>query len=124
VITYARDDDRRLIRVTLAGSVTLPELLAIVERQAFEGTWTYGLLYDYREVADPPTLDDIEAVLAQVRQLASAHGSRGPVAVVSHSADTIGVALMYGHRAGDDLKIEVFWDTADAERWLDQHTRA
>ncbi|PWT82158.1 MAG: hypothetical protein C5B57_09140 [Blastocatellia bacterium] len=123
MITYARDDEQRRIRVILAGSVTLPDLLAVVDRQASEGTWTYGLLYDLREIADPLSWSDTEALLAQVRRLTSAHGSRGPVAVVSRSAATVGTTLMYAHRAGDDLNIEVFWDPLDAERWLDRYMR-
>jgi hypothetical protein len=41
---------------------------------------------------------------------------------IRRSADAVGTALMYAHRSGDDLTIEVFWDTEDAERWLDLHT--
>jgi hypothetical protein len=122
MVTYARDDERRRIRVAVADSVTLPELIAIVDRQASEGTWTYGILYDVRSLADPPSLDDMQAMLAHVRQLANEHGPRGPVAIAARSADTVGTALMYAHRAGNDLRLEVFWDTEDAERWLDQHT--
>jgi hypothetical protein len=122
MVTYARDDERRRIRVSLSGYVTLPELIAIVDRQASEGTWMYGILYDTQSMDEPPPLDDMQAVLAHVRQLADEHGPRGPVAIVARSADTVASALMYAHRAGDDLKLEVFWDTEDAELWLDQQT--
>jgi hypothetical protein len=123
MIAYACDDERRRVRVTITGFVTLPELIAIVDRQAAEGTWTYGILYDLQSLAEPPSLDDTQALLAHVRQLASEHGRRGPVAFVARSADAVGTALMYAHRAGNDLQLETFWDTEDAERWLDLHTR-
>src|SRR5262245_20249520 len=120
MITYIRDDDRRRIRVTIADSATLAELIAVVDRQASEGTWQYGMLYDVRALGDPSTAADRETVLNHVRRLITVHGPRGPVAVVARSSATIGTAQMYSHRAGEDLMLQVFWDLDEAERWLEQ----
>jgi hypothetical protein len=123
MVNYTRDDEHRRVRATFVGSVSLPELIAIVDRQLSEGAWTYGMLYDVRSMADAPSSDDSRALLAHVRQLVSEHGPRRPVAVVARSSAMVGTAQMYAYRAGDDLSFEVFWDTEDAERWLDQQMR-
>ena len=38
-ITYERDDRRRRIIVTTIGIVGLDDLMAVMDRQASEGTW-------------------------------------------------------------------------------------
>ena len=45
-IHYERDDEGQRIRVMMTGHVTTEDVLGIVDRQAREGTWSYGLLYD------------------------------------------------------------------------------
>jgi hypothetical protein len=42
-IGYARDDARRRILLTATGTVTHAEVIAAIDRQLHEGTWTYGV---------------------------------------------------------------------------------
>ena len=45
-VTYDRDDAQRRIIIKLAGAFELPATLALVDRLAADGAWSYGLLYD------------------------------------------------------------------------------
>jgi hypothetical protein len=58
-LEYNRDDGRRRITVISTGVVTLPDALAVIERQAADGAWSYGVLYDTRGSADAPTPADV-----------------------------------------------------------------
>src|SRR5204862_1798874 len=73
-ITYERDDQRRRIIVTTIGIVGLDDLLAVVDRQAAEGTWQYGVLYDSRRVASVASQTDVRAGLKHVETLSRVHG--------------------------------------------------
>src|SRR5260221_14670084 len=120
-ITYARDDQRRRIVVTTIGIVGLDDLLAVVDRQASEGTWQYGMLYDSRRVASVASQTDVRAGLKHVEALTRGHGRRGPVAFVTTMPAAFGMVRMYSTLAGQiQQAVEAFRDIGDAERWLDE----
>ncbi len=81
-ITYERDDARGRITVTLAGAVSVEDLLAIVDRQAAGQTWHYSLCYDARRITKDAasTVDEVRRVLRHVVETSVIHGARGPVA--------------------------------------------
>ena len=70
-IRYERDDRRRRINILSAGQVTTAQVLATLDRQAAEGAWSYGVLYDARASASMPTGDDLRAALLRVGELTS-----------------------------------------------------
>ena len=122
---YVRDDRRRRIRVTVLATMTRKDWLAIIDRQASEGTWSYGLLYDFRQMMEPVSREDTEAAAARVRQHALSKGPRGPLAVVAERPDVLSRSEGYGFlhkRSG--IRLEVFWGIEEAERWLDAHLRS
>jgi hypothetical protein len=122
-ITYERDDERRRIVVTTIGDVSLDDLMAVVERQASEGTWHYGVLYDSRLVSSVATQAEVRAGLKRVHTLSRTHGRRGPVAFVTAMPAAFGMVRMYSTLAGQlEQMVEVFRDIGDAERWLGAHT--
>jgi hypothetical protein len=122
-ITYARDDEHRRIVVTTIGIVGLDDLLAVVDRQANEGTWSYGVLYDSRRVSSVASQTDVRAGLEHVEVLSRMHGPRGPVAFVTTMPAAFGMVRMYSTLAGQvQQTVEVFRDIGDAERWLAIHT--
>jgi hypothetical protein len=45
-IEYQRDDVKRRINVTATEPVTSEDLIELTNRQAAEGAWAYGMLYD------------------------------------------------------------------------------
>ena len=103
-----------------APSMALKDWLAIIDCQASEGTWSYGLLYDFCRLMEPVSSEDTEAAAVRVRQHALSKGPRGPLAVVAERPDVLsrseGYAFMH-KRSG--IRLEVFWDFDEAERWLD-----
>ena len=114
---YARDDARRRIRITASRALHAPDLIAIIDRQAHEGTWAYGTLYDLRDVVDPTPRDDAIAVAEHVERMVGEYGRRGPVALVTRSSVVIGSGYAYT-RDSAGRAVEVFWDVDEAESWL------
>jgi hypothetical protein len=122
-ITYERDDKLRRIVVTTIGIVGLDDMLAVVDRQANEDTWQYGILYDSRRVASVASQTDVRAGLKHVEMLSRTHGRRGPVAFVTTLPAAYGMVRMYSTLAGQvQQAVEVFRDIGDAERWLANQT--
>ena len=121
-ITYERDDVRQRIIVTTIGIVGLDDMLAVMDRQAAEGTWQYGILYDSRRVASVGSQTDVRAGLKHVETISKTHGRRGPVAFVTTMPAAYGMVRMYSTLAGQiQQAVEVFRDIGDAERWLASH---
>jgi hypothetical protein len=122
-ITYERDDKLRRIVVTTIGIVGLDDMLAVVDRQATEGTWQYGILYDSRRVASVASQTDLRAGLRHVELLSRTYGRRGPVAFVTTLPAAYGMVRMYSTLAGQiQQAVEVFRDIGDAESWLASQT--
>ena len=95
----------------------------MVDRQANEGTWNYGMLYDSRRVSTVASQTDVRAGLKHVEVLSRTHGPRGPVAFVTTMPAAFGMVRMYSTLAGQvQQTVEVFRDIGDAERWLATHT--
>ena len=118
-ITYERDDARRRIVVTTIGEVGLEEMLGVVDRQASEGTWHYGMLYDSRRISSVASQADVRIGLKHVDTMSRALGRRGPVAFVTTMPAAYGMVRMYSTLAGQlHQAVEVFRDIGDAERWL------
>jgi hypothetical protein len=45
-IAYQRDDQRRLITVTVTEPCSVDDILSVIDRQSGEDTWEYTVLYD------------------------------------------------------------------------------
>src|ERR1700730_7017724 len=121
-ITYERDDARQRIDVMLAGAVSVEELLSIVDRQAAEQTWHYGLCYDARRITKDAasTVDAVRRGLRHVAEMNVRHGTRGPVAIVTDNPADYAIVRMYSTLGAEQhMTVEVFRDPSDATRWLD-----
>ena len=119
-VDYTKDDARRRIRIVGRDPISVADLIAHLDRQAADGAWGYSLLYDARGLATPPAPADLPQVVVHVQEISARHGARGPVAIVTRETATVAVGQIYsmlGERAG--FRAEVFWDMAEAERWLD-----
>jgi hypothetical protein len=123
LVIYARDDAARRITVTTSGPLTLADVLANIDRQILEGTWTYAMLYDTGDSGLLPIVEDIDRVVAVVRSAAKRLGRRGPVAVVSRSETAIAVAREYSVVEHDVGAVGFFRHLDEAERWLDGQMR-
>jgi hypothetical protein len=115
-VTYERLDANRRIVVTVTGPLHAADILSVVDRQADEGIWDYGCLYDERRMTICPSTADVAPIARYIQQLVTVHGPRGPVAVV---ADRIGSVEAYARLSKHiGLQFEVFDDIGDAEQWL------
>ena len=118
---YERDDTRERILILTTGHVTTEDVLGAVERQADEGTWSYSVLYDVRAGKNIPTPEDLRRVVMRIGMLTARHGPRGPVAMVTKSAQMSRMARAYSNLAElTALHVEVFTRVEDAEEWLDR----
>jgi len=118
---YLRDDAHRRITVTAHQSLTVEEYAGVVDRQAADGTWRFGLLWDLRAAVAPLPVGDADLVAAHVYRNLIRHGTRGPVAVVSDSSPILMSLMAYASktvRAG--LQIRAFSGLVEAEEWLAQ----
>jgi hypothetical protein len=118
-IHYERDDLRRRILALSRGHVTFDESIAIIDRQAAEGAWSYAMLYDTRASAAVPTADEIHRVVQHVGELTTKYGPRGPVAMVMLNPELLKMGQRYarlGHLTA--LAVGLFLTIEDAERWL------
>jgi hypothetical protein len=118
---YVRDDVRRRIRITAKAALQARDFAAVMTRQAAEGTWAFGVLYDMRAIDGATTRTDAQATADLAKRFIAEHGRRGRVAVVSRGARMVGIAQAYaddGAKSG--LEVQVFWDLADAESWLSE----
>jgi hypothetical protein len=91
----------------------------VVDRQAAEGTWSYGMLYDERGMTTVPTEAEMRSLAEHAANLVAVHGERGPVAVVTHRMATHAMVRLYSTLSGlRGVRVEVFRNVGDADRWL------
>ena len=119
-IQYVRDDAHKRIIVTTGGEIGLDDIVGIVDRQAKDRTWSYAMLYDARAAAGTPTIDEMRRLVLHIGRLTTAHGPRGPVALVANgplleAAERVYASL--GTLTG--LNVRVFTTLVEAERWLE-----
>ncbi len=117
---YTRDDARQRIRIRLRQAPDAADYIAIVDRQIADGTWHFDIVYDVRaQLTGLSSKEDIQTAREYVERQVAALGPRGAVAVVSPHTEIVAAAQIYAYRARG-IQVEVFWDMADAERWLDE----
>jgi hypothetical protein len=114
--------DRVRGRVTVVGHdpFTLADALALIDRQADDGAWSFATLHDARAVTSVPTVADAQTLLEHIVEVSRVHGVRGPVAFVTTQRALFGVLRLYECISeGAGLRVTAYSNTADAERWLD-----
>jgi len=120
LVQYARDDANRRITIVTSGPLTLAEILANIDRQVREKTWSYAVLYDTGEADAIPTAEDVDHVIGRVRALAARLGRRGAVAIVTRNPLAFEIAREYAVVERDVGAVGFFRDLEAAERWLSQ----
>jgi hypothetical protein len=117
-IAYERDDERRLITVTVTEPYSIDDILGVIERQAAEDTWWYAMLYDLRTVTHASSEGDMQQLADRVRIVGGGR-KRGPVGLaVGTSPTTFRAGLMYTQLAGKLVNIEVVLTQAQLDGWL------
>jgi hypothetical protein len=117
-IDYQRDDDRRLITVTLTEPFSFDEFLDQVDRQWAEGTWEYAILYDGRtnEHVNPPS--ELQRLVDRVRVVGGGR-PRGPVGVaIPPRPAMLQGGLQVAAQSGRPGDIEVLLNEVQLEAWI------
>jgi hypothetical protein len=123
LITYERDDQRRLITVTLSDPYSVDDILRIIDRQAAEDTWEYALLYDFRAVTQVSTEADLKRMADRVK-VAGGGRERGPVGMAVGSApEHFRMGLIYTMLARKLESVEVLLTAAQRDDWLARNAR-
>ena len=119
-LNYTCDRARRRITVVSVGAATREEILAVIDRQAAEGGWSFGVLYDTRQGTTVPTGEDLHRMVLHVGRLTTKHGPRGPVALVVRDPQHFIVGSRYSS-LGDltALNVKVCTSIEEADDWLD-----
>lgn len=118
--TYRIDPEAGLLFLTGQGVVTQQERLAALRTWLADPAFRPGLdaLCDFSAAVSTPDFADLEALLAVVRQHASAIG-RSRVAIVAGKPVVFGVARQFEALAGEGpLEVRAFRDRAEAMSWL------
>jgi hypothetical protein len=121
-IAYQRDDQRRLITVTVTEPCAVDDIPSVIDRQAGEGTWEYTLLFDLRAMADAPT----EAVLQQIAERVKAplgERDRGPIGIAIRAQPALFLlGMMYAKLVKDLVTVEVLLTAGQIDAWLVRNT--
>ena len=96
-IAYQRDDQRRLITVTVTEPCSVDDIISVIDRQADEDTWEYALLYDLRALTDASTEADLQQIAERVKVVGGGR-ERGPVGIAIRARPALFLlGLMYAN---------------------------
>ena len=117
-IVYERDDERRLITVTVTEPYSVDDILGVIDRQAAEDTWWYAMLYDLRALIHVATDAGLQQIADRVKVVGGGR-RRGPVGIaVGTHPETFRAGLMYTKLAGKLANVEVVLTAAQLDGWL------
>ena len=117
-IAYQRDDQRRLITVTVTEPCSVDDISGVIDRQAGEDTWEYALLYDLRAMTDAPTEADFQQLAERVKA-AGGESERGPVGIAIRARPAVFLlGLMYTKLIKEFVTVEVLLTAAQIDAWL------
>jgi hypothetical protein len=117
-IAYQRNDQRRLITVTVTEPCSVDEISSVIDRQAAEATWEYALLYDLRAMTDAA----IEAGLQQIAERVKVPGGareRGPMGIAIRAQPALFLlGMMYAKLVKELVTVEVLLTVGQIDAWL------
>ena len=120
-ITYERDDQRRLVAVTVTEPFSVDELLGVIDRQAAEDTWAYAMFYDLRLLT---TIDlDLQQLAEHVRRVGGGR-DRGPVGIaISNRPELFRLGLKYSEMTRKIATVEMLLTAMQVDDWLARNAR-
>jgi hypothetical protein len=122
-VDYVRDDQRRLITVTVTEPYSLGDLLSVLDRQAAEDTWEYAMLYDLRAVTRLSTEADLQRMADRVKVVGGGR-ERGPVGMaVASEPEQFRMGLVYTRLARTLENVEALLTAAQRDDWLARNAR-
>ena len=122
-IAYERDDQRRLITVTVTEPYSADDILRVIDRQAGEDTWGHAMLYDLRRMTNAWTEADLQRMADRVK-VAGGGRERGPVGIAIRARPELFlVFLVYATLTKELMTVEVLLTAAQRVAWLARNTR-
>ena len=119
---YRRDDDKRLITVTMTEPFSMADFIGVVERQAAEDTWSYALLYDLRSLETIKEASPLLQTFVDRLQVLGAGRTRGPIGVVvGRGSDKIRASVVKT-RTEARLNFEILVTDLQVDEWLERNT--
>ena len=117
-IEYERDDERRLVVLTMTDPYALLEILSAIDRQMAEDTWTYAVLSDLRAVIDLWTESDLQQIADRVKAVGSGR-ERGPVGIAVNARPAgLRMGLTYTDLTRKIVDVEVLLTATQLDDWL------
>jgi hypothetical protein len=117
-IAYQRDNQRRLITVTVTEPWSVDDIIGVVDRQASEGTWEYALLYDLRAITDISAETDLKQIADRIKAVGSGR-ERGLVGIAIPPRPALFLAgLLYTKLTKGFVTVEVLLTAAQIDAWL------
>ena len=120
-LTYERDDERRLITVTVTAPYSVEDLLGVIDRQAAEDTWSYAVLFN---LSAPMSIAADSQRVADYVQAVGAGRQRGPVGIaISRDPGQFRRGLTYSEMIRKIATVEVLLTPGQIEDWLSRNTQ-
>ncbi|MEP6935170.1 MAG: hypothetical protein ABI988_14750, partial [Nitrospirota bacterium] len=120
-IEYQRDDQRRLIRITMTDPFSFDDLLSQTDRQWAERTWDYAVLYDSRASQHIPPPGELQRLVEHTQMIGGGR-SRGPVGVaIPRKSEAVRRGLDLAERSGPLRDIEILLNETQIASWLVRH---
>jgi hypothetical protein len=117
-IAYQRDDQRRLIIVTVTEPCSVDDISSVIDRQSGEDTWEYALLYDLRAMTDASTEADLQQIAERVKVVGGGP-ERGPVGIAIRARPALFLlGLMYTKLIKEFVTVEVLLTAVQIDAWL------
>ena len=117
-IAYERDDQRRLITVTVTEPYSADHILSVIDRQAGEDTWGHAMLYDLQGITNAWTEADLQRMADRVK-VAGGGRERGPVGIAIRARPELFlVFLVYATLTKELMTVEVLLTAAQIDAWL------
>jgi hypothetical protein len=117
-IVYQRDDQLRLIIVTVTEPCSVDDISSVIDRQSDDDTWEYALLYDLRGMTDASTEADLQQIAERVK-VVGAGRERGPVGIAIRPRPALFLlGLMYAKLMNEFVTVEVLLTALQIDAWL------
>lgn len=117
-ISFEVDRERRRIRTSAVGAVTVADVAVHLEELVQQGIETYAELVDAREATRPGWYSADVRKAADLVSTLGGSAKLGPRAVVVTRAAAFGMVRMLSVLLSARLRLEVFRDVPSAEEWL------
>jgi hypothetical protein len=120
-ISYERDDQRRLVAVTVTEPYSMDDFFSAIDRQAAENTWAYAMFYDVRSLT---TINlDLQQLVEHVQRVGGGR-HRGPVGIaIGSRPEQFRLGLKYSEMTKKIASVEILLTAMQVDDWFARNAR-